>query len=121
MAQVRGYQDDGGPFPQRLHLVVLFARFYTDFLLLLRDWVALARREAASWPTTSDLGLTDGTRRMLQDLLQLGDQLAHKSAQTSIGRGRQRGLVSAVTSCWALLIGSWSRSWLSRWAPLVTV
>ena len=91
MAQVRGYQDDGGPFPQRLHLIVLFARFYTDFLLLLRDWVALARREAASWPTTSDLGLTDGTRRMLQDLLQLGDQLAHKSAQTSIGRAASEG------------------------------
>ena len=70
---------------------MLFARFYTDFLLLLRDWVALATREVASWPTTSDLGLTDGTRRMLQDLLQLGDQLAHKSAQTSIGRAASEG------------------------------
>ncbi|HET7518073.1 MAG TPA: PadR family transcriptional regulator [Actinomycetes bacterium] len=78
MAQVRGYQDDGGPFPQRLHLVMLFARFYTDFLLLLRDWVALATREVASWPTTSDLGLTDGTRRMLEDLLRLGDQLTEE-------------------------------------------
>lgn len=91
MAQVRGYQDDGGPFPQRLHLIVLFARFYTDFLLLVRDWVALARREAASWPTTRDLGLTDGTRQLLQDLLQLGDQLTHKSAQTSTGRAASEG------------------------------
>ena len=75
LQQVRGYQADGGPFPQRLHLIVLFARFSTDFLLLLRDWLALARREAASWPATRDLGLTDGTRQMLQDLLQLADQL----------------------------------------------
>ncbi len=73
--QVRGYQADGGPFPQRLHLIMLFARFYADFLLLLRDWIALARREVASWPTTSDLGLTDGTRRILEELLRQGDQL----------------------------------------------
>jgi DNA-binding PadR family transcriptional regulator len=78
LQQVRGYQADGGPFPQRLHLIMLFARFYADHLLLLRDWVALARREVASWPTTSDLGLTDGTRQMLEDLLRLGDQLTQE-------------------------------------------
>ena len=121
MAQVRGYQDDGGPFPQRLHLIVLFARFYTDFLLLLRDWVALATREVASWPTTSDLGLTDGTRRMLQDLLQLGDQLAHKSAQTSSGGPPARPRLRSDVLLGVTSIGSWSRSWFPRWAPLVTV
>jgi PadR family transcriptional regulator, regulatory protein AphA len=89
--QVRGYQGDGGPFPQRLHLIVLFARFYADFLVLLRDWVALARREVASWPTTRDLGLTDGTRQMLQDLLQLADQLTQKPAQASTGQGAGEG------------------------------
>ena len=91
MEQARGYQDDGGPFPQRLHLVMLFARFYVDFLLLVRDWVDLATREVASWPTTRDLGLTDGTRQLLQDLLRLGDQLTHKSAQTSTGRAASEG------------------------------
>jgi PadR family transcriptional regulator, regulatory protein AphA len=74
LQQVRGYQADGGPFPQRLHLIVLFARFSTDFLVLVRDWAALARHEVASWPTTRDLGLTDGTRQLLQDLLRLADQ-----------------------------------------------
>jgi PadR family transcriptional regulator, regulatory protein AphA len=91
MQQVRGYQADGGPFPQRLHLIMLFAHFSTDFLLLLRDWVALARREVASWPTTRDLGLTDGTRQMLQDLLRLGDQLTQDPAQTSTGQGAPEG------------------------------
>jgi PadR family transcriptional regulator AphA len=86
LQQVRGYQADGGPFPQRLHLILLFARFSTDFLLLLRDWVDLARREVASWPTTRDLGLTDGTRQMLQDLLQLADQLTQEPEQAAIGR-----------------------------------
>ena len=91
MAQVRGYQDDGGPFPQRLHLIMLFTRFYADFLLLLRDWVALARREVASWPTTSDLGLTDGTRQMLQDLLRLGDQLTPDPERASTGLAVNQG------------------------------
>jgi DNA-binding PadR family transcriptional regulator len=89
--QVRGYQDDGGPFPQRLHLILLVARFYADFLVLLRDWVDLARREVAAWPTTRDLGLTDGTRQILQDLLQLGDQLTQEPAQTPTGRAAGDG------------------------------
>jgi PadR family transcriptional regulator AphA len=89
--QVRGYQADGGPFPQRLHLIMLFARFYADFLLLLRDWAALARREVATWPTTSDLGLTDGTRQILQDLLQLTDQLTQEPEQAVTGRAVTQG------------------------------
>jgi PadR family transcriptional regulator, regulatory protein AphA len=91
LQQVRGYQADGSPFPQRLHLIILFARFSTDFLLLLRDWVALARREAASWPTTRDLGLTDGTRQMLQDLLRLADQLTPDPEQASTGQAVTQG------------------------------
>jgi PadR family transcriptional regulator AphA len=89
--QVRGYQADGGPFPQRLHLILLVARFYADFLLLLRDWVALARQEVASWPTTRDLGLTDGTRQMLQDLLRLSDQLTQEPAQAATGPAAGEG------------------------------
>ena len=91
LQQVRGYQADGGPFPERLHLIMLFARFYTDFLLLLRDWVALARREVASWPTTRDLGLTDGTRQMLEDLLRLADQLTPEPEQAATGRAVTQG------------------------------
>jgi PadR family transcriptional regulator, regulatory protein AphA len=91
LQQVRGYQADGGPFPQRLHLIMLFARFSTDFLLLLRDWVALARREVASWPTTRDLGLTDGTRQMLEDLLRLGDQLTPDPERASTGLAVNQG------------------------------
>lgn len=85
LQQVRGYQADGGPFPQRLHLILLFARFSTDFLVLVRDWVALARHEVASWPTTHDLGLTDGTRHILHDLLHLHDQLTQGEAHRPAG------------------------------------
>jgi DNA-binding PadR family transcriptional regulator len=75
MQQIRGYHVDGGPFPERLHLIMLFSRFYVDFLVLVRDWVAQTRREVESWPTTHNLGLTDGSRRILDDLLHLGEQL----------------------------------------------
>ena len=57
----------------------------------MRDWVALARREVASWPTTRDLGLTDGTRQMLQDLLQLGDQLTQEPEQAATARAVTQG------------------------------
>jgi hypothetical protein len=40
----------------------------------------------ASWPTTSDLGLTDGTRQMLEDLLRLGDQLTEDPERASTGQ-----------------------------------
>ena len=75
LQQLRGYQADGGPFPERLHLIMLFSRFYVDYLHLLRDWTDMARCEVASWPTTRNLGLTDGTRQMLDDLLRQGEQL----------------------------------------------
>jgi PadR family transcriptional regulator, regulatory protein AphA len=91
LQQVRGYQADGGPFPHRLHLIVLFARFSTDFLVLVRDWVAQVRREAASWPTTRDLGLTDGTRQMLEDLLRLADQLTQEPEQAATGQAVTQG------------------------------
>jgi PadR family transcriptional regulator AphA len=76
MEQVRGYRADGGPFPERLHLIMLFSRFYVDYLFLLRRWTALAGREVASWPTTKNLGLTDGTRQIFEDLLRECERLA---------------------------------------------
>ena len=75
MEQVRGYQSDGGPFPERLHLIMLFSRFYVDYLFLVQRWTALAHHEVASWPTTKNLGLTDGTRHIFEDLLRQGAQL----------------------------------------------
>ena len=95
LQQTRGYQADGGPFPQRLHLILLFARFSTDFLLLVREWVALARREVARLRSllerSLDVGLTDGTRQMLQELLRLGDQLIQEPEQAPTGRAVIQG------------------------------
>jgi PadR family transcriptional regulator AphA len=87
LQQVRGYQADGGPFPERLHLIMLFSRFYVDYLSLLQHWTALAGREVASWPTTKNLGLTDGTRQIFEDLLRQGEQLTGDSEHMYAGPG----------------------------------
>ncbi len=85
LQQLRGYQANGGPFPERLHIIMLSARFHADYLLLLRDWIALARQEAASWPTTNGLGLTAGARQILDDLLGKFDQPAKEPRSATTG------------------------------------
>jgi DNA-binding PadR family transcriptional regulator len=69
LAQVRGYLADGGPFPERLHLITLFARFYVELFGLLLEWSETAEAEVRSWPATADVGLTDRTREQLEALL----------------------------------------------------
>jgi DNA-binding PadR family transcriptional regulator len=68
VAQVRGYLADGGPFPDRLHLIALFARYYGDLLEAVLAWTDLAEREIATWPRTDGLGMTDGARALLEEL-----------------------------------------------------
>jgi PadR family transcriptional regulator AphA len=90
MEQVHGYQPDGGPFPERLHLIMLFSRFYVDYLFLLQRWTALAAREVAGWPTTKNLGLTDGTRHIFEDLLRESERLTGDPEFTA-GAGHASG------------------------------
>jgi len=53
---------------------------------MLHGWVARARREVASWPTTRNLGLTDGTRQILNELLRQGAQLTSDPEHLPTGR-----------------------------------
>jgi PadR family transcriptional regulator AphA len=68
LAQVDGYLADGGPFPERLHIIALFSRFYADLFELIVDWTDLAEAEVAAWPATGDLGMTEQTRALLEEL-----------------------------------------------------
>jgi PadR family transcriptional regulator AphA len=68
LAQVAGYLEDGGPFPERLHIIALFGRFYADLFELLVRWADLAEREVDAWPRTDGLGMTGSTRALLEDL-----------------------------------------------------
>ena len=80
-AQVRGYLADRGPFPERLHLSALFGRFYLDLFELLIRWADLAEAEIAAWPRTADLGMTEATRALLQEMLPRLQALADRAAE----------------------------------------
>jgi len=69
LAQIRGYLADGGPFPERLHLNALFARFHLDLFELLVRWADLAEGQIGAWPRTAGLGTTEPTRALLDEML----------------------------------------------------
>lgn len=67
--QLRDYLDTGGPFPERLHIIALMTAFYTDFVDLVARWTRLAEDEVATWPDTAGIGLTPGTRALLEKIV----------------------------------------------------
>jgi PadR family transcriptional regulator, regulatory protein AphA len=67
--QVHGYLDDGGPFPDRLHIIALFARFYADLFELVLQWTELAEAEIEAWPRTDGVGMTERARALLEELV----------------------------------------------------
>jgi len=72
VGQLEQYLDDGGPFPERLHLIALTATFHADFLRLLLDWARRARTEVSAWPATDGLGMTPNARHMIQQTVERG-------------------------------------------------
>ena len=67
--QVRGYLADGGPFPDRLHIIALFARFYADLFELILRWADLAEAEIEAWPRADGVGMTERAHALLQELV----------------------------------------------------
>ena len=67
--QVEGYLADGGPYPERLHLIALASDFNARFLELCHDWIDDVRTEAQDWTTTVGIGPSERTRRRLVAIL----------------------------------------------------
>ncbi len=64
------YSSESPPFPGRAHLNVLFIHFYATFLDAALRWCDDVEAEMDTWAgTVADVGLTPGTRRMLEDAL----------------------------------------------------
>jgi DNA-binding PadR family transcriptional regulator len=63
-----GYLDGRHPFPQRTHLSVLFATFQLELFDLIVRWVAFAKSEIATWPSTEGLGMTERTEAILTSI-----------------------------------------------------
>ena len=64
-----GYLEGEHPFPDRVHVSVLFATFQLEFFDLIRRWSEFAKAEIADWPATDGLGMTDRTREMLEAMV----------------------------------------------------
>ena len=81
LVQIQGYLADGGPFPERLHISTLFGRFYIDVFEAIIRWADLAEAEITAWPRTADLGATDRTRALLEEMLTRLQMLADREAK----------------------------------------
>ena len=64
------YAGDAPPYPGRAHLNVLFIAFMADFFRTVLTWCDAAEQEIATWPETAEVGLTAGTRRMVDDVVE---------------------------------------------------
>jgi DNA-binding PadR family transcriptional regulator len=56
------YRDGLAPFPERAHLVALFADLNQRIASAIDDWAAEAIDEVSAWPTTKGLGATPSTK-----------------------------------------------------------
>ena len=65
-----GYLDGQHPFPDRVHVSVLFATFQLELFDLIVRWAEFAKAELAAWPTTEGLGMTDRTNELLEAITQ---------------------------------------------------
>ena len=81
LAQIRGYLADGAPFPERLHLNALFARFHLDLFELLVRWADLAEGQIGDWPRTAGLGTTEPTRALLNEMLTRLEALTERATE----------------------------------------
>ncbi len=48
------YRATGGPFPERLHLIVLVTDLHLRFLEATIEWAGWARDQVADWPSSSE-------------------------------------------------------------------
>lgn len=58
----------GQPFPERLHVNLLWMRLLRDVNLLIADWVDEALAETARWSAIDDSGDAERTLQLLRDL-----------------------------------------------------
>ncbi len=63
-----GYLDGTHPFPQRMHLSVLFATFQLELFDMIIKWVEFAKAEISNWPNTADIGSFDRTEAILRSI-----------------------------------------------------
>lgn len=66
------YLDEGHPFPDRLHLSVLFATFQVELFRLMQRWSEFATAEVERWPDISAVDSQDRVAELIRALAEDG-------------------------------------------------
>lgn len=83
---LRQYQAGEAPFPDRLHIAALGARFISDLFHTITAFADFAEAEVKNWPRTDQLGLTPRSKEILDELVQREDRATPKPP-TTVRRG----------------------------------
>ena len=68
LQQCEEYLADGGPFPQRLHIIAPFALLVASLFETLITWSDQVCRDIEDWPDTKDIGMTSAARKQLEEV-----------------------------------------------------
>jgi len=68
LQQCEEYLADGGPFPQRLHIIAPFALLVASLFETLIAWSDQVSRDIEDWPGTKDIGMTSTARKQLEQV-----------------------------------------------------
>lgn len=67
--QGAGYLENGGPFPERLHLNLLIGRFLAEHYAALMRWSAWAQDEVGGWTGVRDTSAAPGVESGLREVV----------------------------------------------------
>ena len=67
LQQCEEYLADGGPFPQRLHIIAPFALLVAGLCETLIAWSDQVSRDIEDWPGTKDIGMTSTARKQIEE------------------------------------------------------
>ena len=82
LAPLEEYREDGGPFPDRLHIIVLFADLCARLIEAVDEWATTAQAEIVTWPHTRGLGATPATTQHLNELIDRSRHLLTRDRTT---------------------------------------
>lgn len=72
LRQLEEYVSDGGPFPERLHVISLGSRFLLGQAAWMEEWAVWAREQIAGWPDTTARSAGLGVPVMRESLERFG-------------------------------------------------
>ena len=68
LQQCEEYLANGGPFPQRLHIIAPFALLVANLCETLLVWSDHVCSDIEDWPGTKDIGMTSAARKQLEEV-----------------------------------------------------